>query len=109
MKTQWSCLSAFKACFVIILAAVSFNASAGSMYVGNPTRPDIIWVPGHYRHGAWVEGYYIKYNKEVCCRDVMRIAEQCDSCGHCVEGHFYYPGWYNFDNHYRVKTCSNCG
>lgn len=32
-----------------------------AMYVGNPNRPNTIWVPGHYENGCWKDGYYMKF------------------------------------------------
>lgn len=78
-----------KTCTLIALATLSFNALAGSIYVGNPTRPYTIWIPGHYVHGCWKEGYYVKYlNPPVCCKNVTWVEGHCDGCGHYIPAHF---------------------
>lgn len=82
-------LTAVKSCLFLALATVSIGASAhracdGGMgcdpvYVGNPDRPDTIWVPGHYaQNGCWKDGYYIKFYRPVCNGEVVWNGDHYD-------------------------------
>lgn len=70
----------------VVLATLSFNSFA--MYVGNPNRPDTIWVPGECRHGCWAEGHYIKFMTPVHEGDLVWVSGQYDYAGNWVEGHY---------------------
>ncbi|MFZ2314603.1 MAG: hypothetical protein WAW86_02950 [Gammaproteobacteria bacterium] len=72
-----------------VLASLSFNALAGDIYLGNPSRPNTIWLPGHYSHGCWVEGYYVKYiNPPVDCSHVVWVNGGTDKYGYYVPAHY---------------------
>ena len=105
---------AVKAIIFIALAAVSFNVLAGEregpmVYVGNPSRVDTIWVPGHCNSaGCYQPGYYIKFMQPVGAEDLMWITGQYDTCGNYVPGHYYFEDWYRFHPHHRVMCGSSC-
>jgi len=62
-------ISFLKTCLFIVLTTLSFSVFAhGYVYVGNPMRPDTIWVPADC--GCWHGGYYIKYIDRPTCRDI---------------------------------------
>lgn len=73
-----------------VLASLSFNALAVDMYLGNPSRPNTVWLPGHYNsHGCWVEGYYVKYiNPPVDCSHVVWVNGGTDKYGRYVPAHY---------------------
>lgn len=81
-------ITAVKSCLFLALATLSFGALADGcrasycsdpVYVGNPNRPDTIWVPGHYaQNGCWKEGYYIKYYRPVCNGEVVWNGDHYD-------------------------------
>lgn len=92
-------LTLVKSCIFIALATISFNAFADdTMYVGNPSRLNTIWVPGHCKHGEWVNGYYIKidHNMPVKKAHMIWIGDQYDKCGNFVPGHWYFKPWYKY-------------
>lgn len=64
------------------LTFISFSASA--LYLGNPNRPNTVWVPGHYVHGCcWVDGYYMKYmNPPVSPEEVVWVEPYHGRQGH---------------------------
>jgi dTDP-4-dehydrorhamnose 3,5-epimerase-like enzyme len=96
--------AALKACLFIILASMTFGAYA---YVGNPTRPDTIWVPAHCAHGCWVEGHYLKILTCVNNANLVWVDGGYDMNGNWIAAHWqlnnyvvvnpgrdsYYPGW----------------
>ena len=67
-------VSFLQTCLLVALATVSFNVFAhhhcyrNYVYVGNPTRPNTIWVP--MQCGCARDGYFIKYIDEPTCADV---------------------------------------
>ena len=91
MKTLKSLL---KATLFISLAALTFNVYAWceNTYIGNPNRPYTVWVPGHYKHGCWVEGYYVKFLTRNChCYgELTWVPGGYTSRGYYVSGHYVY-------------------
>lgn len=78
-----------KACTFVALAAMSFSTFAYPMYVGNPTRPDTIWVPGQCEHGCWREGHYVKFiNPPIDCTNVVWVDSRYDANGNYIPAHF---------------------
>lgn len=120
-------MTAIKSCIFLALATASVGAMAGTcgcynrtcddpIYVGNPNRPDTIWVPGHYtQSGCWKEGYYIKFNRTVCNGEVVWMGDHYDYAhpyrpvrGQDVALHNYYNdgrgyGWCGHCMHYKYK------
>lgn len=84
--------STLKACAVVVIASVSFGAYAGScdetVYVGNPSRPDTIWIPGHCGKGCWHQGYYMKYIDSPTCKNIYWQQGYYDRRGNYIEGHW---------------------
>ncbi len=82
-------LTLAKVMIVAALASLSFSAFAGSIYVGNPNRPNTVWIPAHYSHGYWVQGYYVKYiNPPVSCRNLTWVNSGVDKHGYYVPAHY---------------------
>lgn len=82
-------LTLVKVSMVAVLASLSFSAFAGDVYVGNPNRPNIIWLPGHYSQGHWVDGYYVKYiNPPVDCMHVAWVESGVDRHGDYIPAHY---------------------
>lgn len=75
-----------------ILAVVSFSAQA--MYVGNPNRPNTIWVPGECKNGCWREGYYMQFKTCVRSDELNWIPGHYDVRGNWIEGHYQVSGRY---------------
>lgn len=95
--------TSLKGLFVVLLATLSFSAfacggdpccgCAGAGYVGNPDRPNTIFVEGHYRGCHWIEGYYVKYLcppvcKKELCKAYRGKYDRLDCWG--CEGAWYY-------------------
>jgi hypothetical protein len=73
-----------KTCLLIFLASVSFNAFA--VYLGNPVRPNTIWVPGT----ACCDGYYLEVLDSTCC---LNATWDCN-CNRWIIPHFRVVGGY---------------
>jgi hypothetical protein len=76
-----------KSCILIALAASTVNVYA--MYLGNPDRPNTVWVPGHCAsNGCWVEGHYLKFMHQPSCHDVAWVDGQYDRNGNWIPAHW---------------------
>lgn len=105
-------LSKIKTLTTFALASLLLSASMGAFagcvnYVGNPTRPNTFWVPGHCENGCWVPGHYYKILSCVHRADLTWVPTACDGEGHWIPAHWElnnyvmvnpghdsdYPGW----------------
>src|SRR5262245_29904976 len=108
MATLGKLISPLKACVFVALATMTFGAYAGCVsYVGNPTRPNTIWVPGHCVNGCWVHGHYYKILTPVREADLVWVGGGYDYNGNWIPAHWQlrnyvivnpgrmsdYPGW----------------
>lgn len=71
-----------KTSLFLALSLLSFNALA-YMYLGNPTRPDTIWVPTHCEGGCVVQGHYLKFLTPVNEGQVVWV-----NSGGMLSGHY---------------------
>lgn len=122
-------ITAVKSCLFVGLATLSFGAAASycggasceRVYVGNPDRPNTVWVPGHYsKSGCWKEGYYIKFYRPVCQGEIAWVNDHYDyarpyrvvrgedvATGHYKSGCHVYK--YKHHRYYSMNSCSdNC-
>lgn len=68
--------SVLKSALFLILATFALNAFAtNGIYLGNPSRPDTVWVPDHCVNGCWVDGYYLKVLSPLYCNDVVWVGD----------------------------------
>lgn len=83
-------LTPFKVFAVLGLAVVSINANASVGYVGNPERPDTIWIPAHCDKGCWNEGYFLKLMNKECvnCSDMVWVEGMNDRYGNWIPAHY---------------------
>lgn len=83
-------LTPLKVCVLLGLAVVSLNAKADVGYVGNPHRPDTIWIPAHCQGGCWNEGYYLKIMNPECvnCSDLVWVEGMNDRYGNWMPAHY---------------------
>lgn len=72
------------------LVAVSVSAKADLGYVGNPNRPDTIWIPAHCQNGCWNEGYFLKIMNPECvnCTDLVWVEGMNDRNGNWIPAHY---------------------
>lgn len=70
----------------------SYYGSRDEIYLGNPTRPNTIWVPAHCEKGCWKEGYYVKFLTPPTCRDVAWVDGAYDRDGNWIQAHWKVRG-----------------
>jgi hypothetical protein len=88
-KTAGRLKSMLKAGVLVALTAMSSSVLAGTMYLGNPVRPDTVWQPAHCKGGCVVEGHYLKViYPPVSCREVVWVDGHYDRCGNWIGGHY---------------------
>ncbi len=83
-------LTPLKVCALLGLAVVSLSAKADVRYVGNPVRPDTIWIPAHCEKGCWNEGYFLKILHPECvnCSNLVWVDGRYDRYGNWVGAHY---------------------
>jgi len=73
---------------LLFLALIFFSFTASAMYIGNPHRPNTIWVPGHYVNGCWMEGYYMKFVNPVIPGQLVWVAASNGHSGYWMPTRF---------------------
>jgi hypothetical protein len=96
-------LHALKSCIFICLAGISLtvfafypyypNSYDDTLYLGNPIRPNTIWVPARCENGCMAGGHYVKFlYAPQSKRDVYWLDSTNDSYGNYIPAHWAIRG-----------------